>query len=346
MSQTSAPAGEPLLSVKNLVTVFDTDSGTVRAVDRVSFDVHPGETLAIVGESGCGKSVTAMSILRIVSSPGRVESGQILFHGQDLLLLPESGMRSVRGRAISMIFQEPMTSLNPVFTIGDQVAEPLRVHKGLSRKQALCEAVRLLGEVAIPDPSRRVKDYPHQLSGGMRQRVMIAMALACDPELIIADEPTTALDVTIQAQILDILQGLREKRGLAVLLITHDLGVVAETCERAVVMYAGRVVETGSVKRLFARPEHPYTKGLLGSIPSRARKGARLPAIRGMVPSLRNLPAGCAFEPRCEETMSRCSGERPELYAIAGGGGISRCFLSDPEMNRAGSPPVVSWKAP
>ena len=328
MSAASPNGGSaPLLAVRNLVTVFDLARGAVRAVDGVSFDVGKGEILAVVGESGCGKSVTALSILRLISPPGRVESGEVLFGGRNLVTLPDDELRKIRGRSIAMIFQEPMTSLNPVFRIGDQVGEPLRIHRGLSKREARQEAIRLLGEVAIPDPARRVDDYPHQLSGGMRQRAMIAMALACDPELIVADEPTTALDVTIQAQVLDLLRRLRDSRGLSVLLITHDLGVVAETCERAVVLYAGRVVENAAVRNLFESPAHPYTRGLLASIPARAMRGDRLRSIPGMVPPLSALPPGCSFAPRCPSAFARCTAEQPPLYDADGS--KSRCFLHD-----------------
>jgi oligopeptide/dipeptide ABC transporter ATP-binding protein len=325
----------PLLEVRDLVTVFDLESGAVPAVDSVSFDVRRGETVALVGESGSGKSVTAFSILRILTPPGRIASGQIFFEGRDLVALPEPEMRRLRGSSIAMIFQEPMTSLNPVFTVGDQVGEPLRIHRGYSRKRARAEAIRLLSEVSIPDAARRVDDYPHQMSGGMRQRVMIAMALACDPVLLVADEPTTALDVTIQAQVLELLERLRASRGLAVLLITHDLGVVAETSERAVVFYAGRVVETGSVERIFRAPAHPYTKGLLASIPARARRGEPLPAIPGMIPPLGKLPPGCVFEPRCPEAIERCRSARPPLHDLGKGLGDSRCVLAEPPGGEA-----------
>src|SRR5512132_3282978 len=259
-----------LLEIKNLETQFPTRAGLVRAVNGVSFHIDSGELLGVVGESGCGKSITALSIMRLISPPGKIVGGEIFFDGKNLLKLSEPEMRQIRGDDIAMIFQDPMTSLNPVFTVGEQIAEALRLHRRLSRKEARAGAIEAMREVSIPDPALRADDYPHQLSGGMRQRVMIAMALACDPKVLIADEPTTALDVTIQAQILDILARLRETRSLSVLLITHDLGVVAETCERAVVMYAGRVVETGTVRRIFDSPSHPYTRGLLASIPSRA----------------------------------------------------------------------------
>lgn len=308
-----------ILEVKNLRTAFRTDSGEVTAVDDVSLSVKEGQTLGIVGESGCGKSVTALSIMRLIPSPpGRVVSGQILFKGEDLLQKPIQEMRQIRGNKIGMIFQEPMTSLNPVFTIGDQVMESVRLHQGLNKKDALSRAIEMLKLVGIPAPERRVNDYPHQLSGGMRQRVMIAMALACNPALLIADEPTTALDVTIQAQILDLLASLRQKLGMAVVLITHDLGVVAEVCESVVVMYAGKVVEKGSVEDIFLRPTHPYTRGLLNSLPSLAAKSKRnrLETIPGLVPSLNKLPKGCRFADRCSRRTDRCVEHAPVLERV------------------------------
>ncbi len=315
----SAPA---LLDVQGLTTYFFTRDGVVRAVDGVSFSVGRGETLAIVGESGCGKSVTSLSILRLIASPpGRTVAGRVLFEGRDLLALPEPEMRKIRGDAISMIFQEPMTSLNPVLTIGHQIAEALVLHRGLSRDDAGVRAIEMLRLVRMPEPERRVLQYPHQLSGGMRQRVMIAMALACEPRLLIADEPTTALDVTIQAQILDLMRDLKTRTGAAIMLITHDLGVVAEMAQRVIVMYAGRKVEEASVVDLFARPRHPYTRGLLDSIPklgaaSRASggvAGGRLAEIAGTVPSLSEPIVGCAFAPRCAYATLRCQTENPPL---------------------------------
>ncbi len=312
----------PLLEVDNLKTWFYTRDGVVRAVDGVSFSVQAGETLAIVGESGCGKSVTSLSILRLIASPpGRTLAGRIMFEGIDLLSLPEPEMRKVRGDRISMIFQEPMTSLNPVLTIGRQIAETLQLHRNLDHVAAIARAIELLHLVKIPEPERRVTQYPHQLSGGMRQRVMIAMALACDPRLLIADEPTTALDVTIQAQILDLMRELKSKTGAAIVLITHDLGVVAEMAQRVVVMYAGRIVEQAPVKALFARPRHPYTQGLMKSIPrlgeieKQGETGARrrLAEIPGMVPSLKQEIAGCIFAPRCSYATERCRSEYPPL---------------------------------
>jgi oligopeptide/dipeptide ABC transporter ATP-binding protein len=322
-----------LLEVKNLRTHFPTRAGLVRAVDDVSFNLDRGELLGLVGESGCGKSITALSVMRLIALPGKIAGGEILFDGINLLKLSDAEMRSMRGDDIAMIFQDPMTSLNPVYTVGEQIAEALRLHRKLSRKAAREGAIAAMREVAIPDPARRVDDYPHQLSGGMRQRVMIAMALACDPKLLIADEPTTALDVTIQAQILELLNGLRKTRELAVLLITHDLGVVAEVADRVAVMYTGKIVEESPVDELFARPKHPYTEGLLRSVPKlTARdvvKQERLATIEGTVPSPSNLPPGCHFAPRCPYRMDRCvEGEIP-LYKLEDGVSV-RCVLHDP----------------
>ena len=322
-----------LLEVKDLQTHFLTRAGVVRAVDGVSLHLDRGELLGLVGESGCGKSVTALSVLRLVAPPGRIVGGEIVFDGQDLLKLSEARMRELRGDDIAMIFQDPMTSLNPVYTVGEQIAEALRLHRKLSRKAARAAAVEAMREVAIPDPGRRADDYPHQLSGGMRQRVMIAMALACDPKLLIADEPTTALDVTIQAQILEMLDELRRTRELAVLLITHDLGVVAEVADRVAVMYTGRIVEESPVGELFARPKMPYTEGLLRSVPkltaAEVEKKERLQAIEGTVPKLTQLPPGCHFAPRCPHRMPRCTeGERIPLYELEGGVRV-RCVLYD-----------------
>ena len=327
----NAPS-RPLLAVEDLKTWFFTRDGVVRAVDGVTFTVHPGETLAVVGESGCGKSVTSLSIPRLIASPpGRVVGGRVMFEGRNLLELPEREMRDLRGNQISMIFQEPMTSLNPVLTIGRQIAEALTLHRGMRRAEALARAVEMLRLVDIPEAERRVGEYPHQLSGGMRQRVMIAMALACNPRLLIADEPTTALDVTIQAQILDLMRGLKEKTGAAIVLITHDLGVVAEMAQRVVVMYAGRKVEEAPVDALFARPRHPYTRGLLASIP-RLGEGStsrrRLAEIPGMVPSLREAIAGCVFAPRCAYATERCRREYPPLEE-KGGGHVVACWEAE-----------------
>jgi len=309
----------PLLQVEDLVTTFQTQEGTVRAVDGVSFRVGKGETVALVGESGCGKSVSALSVMRLVQGPaGRIASGRVLLDGVDLASLPEAEMRKVRGARIAMIFQEPMTSLNPVLTIGFQVAEAVQLHRGLSRNDAWTEAVKMLDLVEIADPAERARSYPHQLSGGMRQRVMIAMALSCGPELLIADEPTTALDVTIQAQILELLDGLRARLGMALLLITHDLGVVAERAERVLVMYAGRVVEEGPVAQVFGDPRHPYTQGLLRSVPRLGRPRSKLDTIPGTVPRLNELPSGCRFRNRCDQAEPSCATLDPVLEKFAG----------------------------
>jgi len=319
-------ARKPLLAVANLRTHFHTRDGVVRAVDGVSFEVAAGETLAIVGESGCGKSVTSLSILRLLPMPpARIAEGRIEFEGRDLLGLPEAEMRKIRGNAIAMIFQEPMTSLNPVLTIGRQIAEALVLHRGLSESDATTRAIGMLRKVHIPEAEQRVTQYPHQLSGGMRQRVMIAMALACGPRLLIADEPTTALDVTIQAQILELMRELRDETGASMILITHDLGVVAEMADRVVVMYAGRKVEEAPVEELFARPRHPYTLGLLGSMPhlgaSLGDDGAdkRLVEIPGLVPSLKEAMPGCLFAPRCPSASERCTLQAPTLELHAQG---------------------------
>lgn len=326
-----------LLEVKNLRTYFATRAGLVRAVDDISFHLDRGELLAVVGESGCGKSMTALSIMRLIAPPGKIVAGEIFFGGRNLLRLSNAEMRGVRGNDIAMIFQDPMTSLNPVFTVGEQIAEALRLHRGLSRKDARAGAIAAMREVSIPDPALRADDYPHQLSGGMRQRIMIAMALACDPKLLIADEPTTALDVTIQAQILELLNNLRKTRDLAVLLITHDLGVVAEVADRVAVMYTGKIVEESPVKELFARPKHPYTEGLLRSVPRlTARdvgKAERLQTIEGVVPKPTALPPGCHFAPRCPYHMPRCDEGEIPLYAV-GESVTVRCVLFDPAAER------------
>jgi oligopeptide/dipeptide ABC transporter ATP-binding protein len=322
----------PLLRVRDVVTSFRTDTGVLRAVDGVSFDIPDGASVGVVGESGCGKSVMALSILRLVPSPpGRIESGAIEFRGKDLLKAKEAEMRSIRGNQISMIFQEPMTSLNPVYTAGAQIAEAVVLHQKKSRREAFARAEEMLRLVGIPSPETNIDAYPHQLSGGMRQRVMIAMALACQPGLLIADEPTTALDVTIQAQILTTLASLRQKLGMSVLLITHDLGVVAEYTDHVVVMYAGRVVEDASVTDLFARPRHPYTRGLLESSPPPREHGkprVRLKTIEGMVPDLRTLPPGCRFADRCPMAIPECTRREPELLPVEGteSGHLSRCI--------------------
>jgi len=337
MASERSDASPYLLEVDDLTTHFFTRDGVVRAVDGVSFRVERGKTLAIVGESGCGKSVTSLSIMRLIASPpGRIVRGRVLFEGRDLLQLPEPAMRKVRGDAISMIFQEPMTSLNPVLTIGHQVAEALVVHRGSSREEAAQRTIELLRLVKMPEAARRASQYPHQLSGGMRQRVMIAMALACKPRLLIADEPTTALDVTIQAQILELMRELQQKTGTAIVLITHDLGVVAEMAERVVVMYAGRKVEEASVLELFARPRHPYTQGLLHSIPrlgtrigdSAGTERIRLAEIAGTVPSLLQPIVGCAFAPRCRYATPRCRSESPPLEQ-KGADHLAACCESD-----------------
>lgn len=322
----------PILEIKNLQTAFFTERGEVRAVDDVSLSVEAGKTLCIVGESGCGKSVTSLSIMRLIASPpGKIVGGEIFFEGKDILKLPIEEMRKLRGNDISMIFQEPMTSLNPVFTIGDQICEAIELHQKLSGKALKEKAIEMLRLVGIPSPEKRFDDYPHQLSGGMRQRVMIAMALSCDPKVLIADEPTTALDVTIQAQILDLLRDLQKRLGMAIILITHDLGVVAEMADEVVVMYAGKVVEQADVKTLFAQPKHPYTQGLLASIPvlrkdpsGKVRKD-RLTTIPGLVPDLRHLPKGCRFQERCEWTQDACKQSEPELRELSERH-LSRCI--------------------
>jgi oligopeptide/dipeptide ABC transporter ATP-binding protein len=320
---------EPLLAVEDLRTHFFTADGVVRAVDGVSFEVGAGETLALVGESGSGKSVTALSILRLVPDPpGKIVSGRIRFRGRDLLSLASGPMRAVRGKEISMIFQEPMTSLNPVFTCGEQIVEAVVLHERVSRSEARTRAVELLRLVGIPAPEQRTREYPHQLSGGMRQRVMIAMALACRPALLIADEPTTALDVTIQAQILDLLGRLQEELGMAVLLITHDLGVVAETADRVAVMYAGQIVESCDSSAAFRRTRHPYTAGLLASLPRLGTRGTPLRVIPGQVPDAARLPAGCRFHPRCPVVIDRCRALEPPLAALESGH-LARCWRAE-----------------
>jgi peptide/nickel transport system ATP-binding protein len=323
-------SAERLLEIKGLKTHFFTEEGVVRAVDGVDLHIAKGETLGVVGESGCGKTVTALSVMKLIAMPpGRIVEGQMLYQGKDLVTLPPAQMRKIRGKEISMVFQEPMTSLNPVFTIGEQIAEAIRLHEGLGRRDAMAKTVDMLKLVHIPNPERRVKEYPHQLSGGMRQRVMIAMALSCNPKLLIADEPTTALDVTIQAQILELLNELKAKLGMAVMLITHDMGVIAETAQRVMVMYAGKVVEEAPVRELFKEPLHPYTQGLLRSIPRidlAATKKQRLEAIPGVVPSLLNLPKGCRFTPRCPHAKPVCSEQEPVLKEVRPGHKVS-CWL-------------------
>jgi oligopeptide/dipeptide ABC transporter ATP-binding protein len=325
---------EPLLEVRDLRVSFRTENGIVRAVDGVSFALEAGHVLGIVGESGSGKSVTVMSIMQLIRDPNAIFEGQVLYKGRDLMGLSQTQMQSVRGAEIAMIFQDPMTSLNPVYKIGWQIEEMLRAHERLTRRAAHARAVDLLSSVGIPSAARRVDDYPHQFSGGMRQRVMIAMALACNPDLLIADEPTTALDVTIQAQILALIDRLKVEYGSAVIVITHDMGVVAQVAETVAVMYAGRIVEQGGVDAVFGRPQHPYTWGLLGSIPRLDRpKPGRLPTIRGLPPSLIDLPAGCAFAPRCDYVFNACR-QRPDLAARSESGHLDRCFL-DPEARAA-----------
>jgi len=308
---------DKILEVKGLKTYFYTEDGVVRAVDGVDFDVKRGEIVAIVGESGCGKSVTSFSIIQLVGIPGKIVEGEVLFNGQDLLKLPESDMRLMRGDRISIIFQQPTSCLNPVFRVGEQIAEVLEIHRGTDKQEGLARAVELLGMVGIPEPEKRVFAFPHELSGGMAQRVMIAMALACEPELLIADEPTTALDVTIQAQILDLMRGLQQKIGTSIILITHDMGVVAEMASRVSVMYAGRVVEQTDVNTLFETPLHPYSRGLLASIPVMGVVKDRLDTIPGSVPNLVNLPPGCKFAPRCmariENKLQICTQQEPNL---------------------------------
>ncbi len=317
-----------LLDVKNLVTCFWTDDGKVTACDDVSFEVRRGETVGLVGESGCGKSVTSLSIMRLIPwPPGKVVSGEILFEGSDLLKKDVAEMRAIRGNKISMIFQEPMTSLNPVYTVGEQIAEAVRLHQGKDKKEAWSQAVEMLKLVGMPLPERRAREYPHHLSGGMRQRVMIAIALACNPSLLIADEPTTALDVTIQAQILELMKSLKREFGMSILLITHDLGVIAEMAERVMVMYAGKIVEEGPALELFGDPLHPYTRGLLISIPRLDTPKGKLHVIEGTVPDLARLPGGCAFHPRCPEADPRCGEASPPLVTVGGHRRLS-CFLS------------------
>ncbi len=321
-----------LLEVKNLQTHFPTRGGLVKAVNDVSFYINEGELVGLVGESGCGKSITALSIMGLIAPPGKVVGGAVRFKDEDLLKASENRLRELRGNDVAMIFQDPMTSLNPVYTVGEQIAEALRLHRKLDKKAAWNQAIEAMKEVSIPDPARRAGDYPHQLSGGMRQRVMIAMALACDPELLIADEPTTALDVTIQAQILELLNELRETRKLAVLLITHDLGVVAEVADRVCVMYTGKIVEESPVDELFEKPKHPYTQGLLKSVPKLrgigAAKEARLSTIEGTVPSPTNLPHGCHFAPRCEFVMDVCTVGQIPFYDLKNDVKV-RCVLYD-----------------
>ena len=324
-------SNDAILSIQNLKTYFFPHEGVAKAVDGVSFDLFPGEVLGVVGESGCGKSVTAESVMQLVPTPpGRIVGGKIFFHEKDLLTLSPGEIRKIRGSGIAMIFQEPMTSLNPVFTIGNQISEMFSLHKGFGKKQALDAAIEMLERVQIPSPHKRVHEYPHQLSGGMRQRAMIAMALSCDPEILIADEPTTALDVTVQAQILDLMLKLKQEFSTAVQLITHDLGVIAETADRVVVMYAGQIVEQASTIELFTQTLHPYTRGLLHSIPVLGRRATQnageLVEIKGMIPSLYNLPKGCRFSNRCPDRMAICEQEEPVLTQMGQGHQV-RCWL-------------------
>ena len=329
----------PLLEVTDLRTYFTTDAGVARAVDGVSLQVGAGETLGIVGESGCGKTVTALSVLGLIPSPpGEIVAGSsIRFNNEELLEVKPARLREIRGNAISMIFQEPMTSLNPVLTVGHQIEEVLRLHRGLGRRYARATGVALLAEVGIPEPDERFDAYPHQMSGGMLQRVMIAIALSCEPRLLIADEPTTALDVTIQAQILDLLVSLQRRHGMALLLITHDLGVIAEVCDRVVVMYGGQIVETGTTEEILTRPEHPYTQGLLASLPGIGDRDVRLNPIPGTVPSAVDWPEGCRFRDRCSFAWERCAEFTPDLLPVdAGSSRSARCWLVDPDDSSSG----------
>jgi peptide/nickel transport system ATP-binding protein len=325
---------DALLAIRDLVTEFRTDRGVVRAVDGVTFEIPSRGTLGVVGESGCGKSVTALSVMRLIAAPGRIAKGTIEYAGTDLLSLPDEKMRAIRGNRIAMIFQEPMTSLNPVYTVGEQVGEAVRLHQNKSRAEARKISIDMLELVGIPSPAERVDNYPHQLSGGMRQRVMIAMALACKPDLLIADEPTTALDVTIQAQILELLKSLQQDLGMSIMLITHDLGVVAETCDDVVVMYAGRIVEQAATRTLFSSPRHHYTVGLLRSVPAygegETEHASRLQEIPGMVPALWDLPKGCKFVDRCPAAQQKCRDVEPELVQL--GASRVRCHFPAPEV--------------
>lgn len=336
LARSEASPDAPLLSVRGLSVRFLVDAGFVQAVDRVSFDVPRGRAVALVGESGAGKSATAHALLRLIPPPGAIDGGQVLFEGLDLLALPERALEGVRGGRIGVVFQEPMTSLNPVYSIGAQLGEAIRLHRPASRAQARARSIELLHGVGLPEPARRIDDYPHELSGGMRQRVLIAMALACDPVLLIADEPTTALDMSVQAQIIELLRRLRRERGMSLLLVAHDLEVVAELADEVAVMYAGRIVEQGPVEAVLRRPLHPYTRALLACTPPRdapARqlgdRGRRLPTIAGAVPDPRRRPPGCSFEPRCAERLGRCAIEQPELDRA--GAAAVRCLLHHPE---------------
>jgi len=320
-----------LLEVSGLRTYFHVMDGTVKAVDGVDFALPRGETLGLVGESGCGKSVTALTIMRLIDTPpGEIVEGEIWFDGRDLTTLPDEEIRKVRGGEIAMIFQEPMTSLNPVFTVGNQIAEAVKLHQGVGDKEAMERAIESLKAVGVPDPEKRVKQYPHELSGGLRQRVMIAMALSCEPKLLIADEPTTALDVTIQAQILELIKEIQQRTGTALLLITHDLAVVAETVQRIAVMYAGVIVEQGTVEEVLLDPKHPYTQGLLSSIPGKQKRGRELSVIKGVVPNPFRMPPGCKFEPRCPFAWELCHTHEPDLVELGRADRRSRCFLQTP----------------
>lgn len=317
---------DKLIEVNNLKTYFYTEEGIVKAVDGVDFEIYPGETLGIVGESGCGKSVTSLSIMRLIESPpGKIVDGEIMYQGRDLTTLTQKQMRQIRGNEISMIFQEPMTSLNPVYTVGDQISEAILIHKDVNRKQAMEESVEMLRKVGIPLPEQRVNEYPHQLSGGMRQRVMIAMALSCNPQLLIADEPTTALDVTIQAQILELMNDLKDRFDMSIMMITHDLGVIAEVADRVAVMYAGKIVEYTDVVTLFKDPKHPYTWGLMNSIPRLTKEVERLEAIPGVVPSPLNFPEGCKYHTRCSLADDECKEKEPEIEEVEPGHQV-RCW--------------------
>jgi len=343
-----AAGGKPLLSVRDLATYFRVEGGIAKAVDGVSFDVMPGEVLGIVGESGSGKSVTSLSILRLIPDPpGMIERGEMLYEGQDLLKLSYKEMRAIRGNEIAMIFQEPMTSLNPVFTIGMQIIETLSTHNPeMTKQEAFDRAVLRLSQVKIPDAEKRMKDYPHQFSGGMRQRVMIAMALCCNPKLLIADEPTTALDVTTQAQILNLMLELRERReGGSIILITHDLAVVAETCQRVIVMYGGKIQEVGNVDQIFYEPRHPYTQGLLESLPSTQEAKKRLHTIPGNVPFIMDLPTGCKFCTRCDQVMDRCHNEEPPLHQLKSGQ-LVRCHLAEEDSTGFADAPAMTNVTP
>ncbi len=343
-------SGEHLLQVQDLHVEFRTRRGAALVLNGVSFDVNPGETLCVVGESGCGKSMTALALLRLIPSPpGRISGGRVLLQGENLLEASEARMREVRGNRISMIFQEPMTSLNPVFSVGDQIGESLRLHAGMNSGQARARSIEMLRQVGIPAPERRVDEYPHQLSGGMRQRVMIAMALACRPDLLIADEPTTALDVTVQAQIFDLLRELQSDKGTAIMLITHDMGAVAEMADRVIVMYAGRVIEQGTCAEVLGAPQHPYTQGLIDCLPelgsSQGEGRTELVEIKGMVPSIFELASGCPFRDRCPYAMPTCAREMPPMFD-AGGSHNAACWLLDAQVREAeGNAGVAIWRA-